>query len=484
MQRQWHPWVRSLAATSTLAGLLLAGGGLMAQTPAPGGPAAPGAPASPVVPPAETPPDESVTLISGPKGLAFRLVEQSGDQRRGGGGLTLAAPGPNDTWTPLLQIFPKEPGVSARDGRVAFGPGGEIALVYRWWGHSPRTKQLRVVVSRDGGRTWSQPTTQIDGVGKAFDPKLAWLGAKGLVVVWGDERRGNRLFDVYARRSLDGGRTWDAEQMLSRFPKIGPNDLHTRPHVLSDGDRVWVLWLGLRGMTSHLFMNRSTDGGRTWSDPALVTADSRSVFGETLLRVDKHMLLVWHDAGGGQPDRIYASTSSDDGATWTAPVRVDHLPDGGPAAASSSVLLGEDGEALVAWQDARNAREDIFLSRSADWGRTWAKEDQRMDMDEPGTAISRFPRLAKAPDGRVALAWEDDRAGHEAVYLRVRSAGERPVWGPEILVAPSTQRVAARVPTLAWGQRDVHVLWHVWDHTLGVSSVSKRVAGRTLSLKP
>jgi hypothetical protein len=147
------------------------------------------------------------------------------------------------------------------------------------------------------------------------------------------------------------------------------------------------------------------------------------------------------------------------------------------------VLLNADGEALVAWQDARNGREDIFLARSTDGGRTWGAEDQRMDTDEPGTALSRFPSLARAKDGRVALAWEDDRAGLEDVYLRARSAGERPQWGPEIRVSSPTPKLSARLPQLLWAPNGaLYVAWEVWDHTAGASHVAKRIDTKALRI--
>ncbi len=137
----------------------------------------------------------------------------------------------------------------------------------------------------------------------------------------------------------------------------------------------------------------------------------------------------------------------------------------------------------MAWQDERNGRPDIFLARSTDGGRTWAAEIQRMDMDEPGTAYSRFPKLSRATDGRVALAWEDDRAGFEAVYLRVRGTGERPEWGPEILVSSPAPRRGARIPELLWGADGVlHVAWEVWDYTLQPSRTMKQVDGRAFRL--
>jgi hypothetical protein len=160
------------------------------------------------------------------------------------------------------------------------------------------------------------------------------------------------------------------------------------------------------------------------------------------------------------------------------------LPDDATAAtASPTALLAADGEAFVAWQDPRNGREDIFLAHSTDGGRTWGKEDQRMDMDDVGTAVSRYPKLARSRDGRVALAWEDDRGGFEAVYLRVRSTGARPEWGREMVLSSPAPKLAARLPQLLWAPDGMlHAAWEVWDHTLGPANVGKRVDGKAVRL--
>jgi len=389
-----------------------------------------------------------------------------------------------DKWQKLLELRSSEKGVTIRDPELAVSSSNELALVYRWWRNSPRAKQLRVVRSDDGGKTWSRSEQPIDTSGKAFDPNAAWGGGKTLVVVWADERRGGRVFDVYARRSSDGGVTWGPEQLLSAFPEKLPSDAFVRPRLLGDGqDRYWVVWMGLKNGRSSVYMNRSVDGGRQWTDPVSLTGESQSVFGHILQRAGDRMLLTWHDIRTGR-DRLYAAASSDAGVTWTAAARVDHLPESSEVAASSSTaLLNADGEVLVAWQDARNGRDDIFLGRSTDGGRTWGSEDQRMDADEPGTALSRFPSLARAKDGRVVLAWDDDRAGLEDVYMRVRSAGERPQWGPEIRVSSPTPKLAARLPQLRWAPDGaLYVAWEVWDHTAGASNLTKRIDTKLLRL--
>jgi BNR repeat-like domain len=477
MQQWWRGSVHRLVLAGAMGILLVAGGRVLAQTGAPGGSAGFPGIAAPAV-------DEMAPrLLVGPKGEVLRVWQRTADLRLGGGAALVAVARPGDRWETLLDLRWPGKGLSALTPDLAVGPGNELAVAYQWWRDTPRSKQIRVAWSNDGGTRWTQPPTQLDQAGKGFEPRIAWARDRSLVVVWSDERRGGRLFDVYARRSPDGGATWEPEELLSRFPQNLPNDLHARPRLVSDGrDRLWVVWVGVRTGRSSIYMNRSTDGGRTWTDPAPLTGDSRSVFAQNLLRAGDHMLLVWHDTRTGR-DRLYAVSSSDAGTTWTAPVRVDHLPAAAQADASApTVLLGPGSDAFVAWQDSRNGRDDIFLARSSDGGRSWTAEDERMDMDEPGTAVSRYPKLARAADGRVALAWEDDRDGHEGVYLRVRSAGPNPQWGPEQLVAPPTGKIGGRVPDLAWTSNGLHLAWEVWDYTAAPARISKTIGGRTLSV--
>ena len=98
-------------------------------------------------------------------------------------------------------------------------------------------------------------------------------------------------------------------------------------------------------------------------------------------------------------------------------------------------------------------------------------------------ARSRFPKLVRAADGRIAAVWEDDRAGYEAVYARVRGSGSQPTWGPETLIEPSGPKKGARLPVAVWaGDGSLQVAWEVWDYTAGPLAVTRRIDGRTVVL--
>src|SRR5262249_22300734 len=167
-------------------------------------------------------------------GEILRLSQRSDRTRTGEGSVTLAVAQPPDALKQIFEIRPGEKGIIARDPDIAVSPTGEMAIVYRWWQNQPRRKEIRLARSSDGGKTWTQSATPVDTAGKAFDGSAAILRDRSLVVVWSDERRGSRAFDIYARRSPDGGVTWEDEQLLSRFPKPLMSETFARPRMIDD----------------------------------------------------------------------------------------------------------------------------------------------------------------------------------------------------------------------------------------------------------
>lgn len=420
-------------------------------------------------------------LFHGAKGEVLRVWTRFKGKL---GSLVVAAP-TSDSWRTLVEITPDtEDGIAGKPD-VAVGPGGELRLAYQWWRRTaPVLKQIRLARSDDGGRTWTQPPAPVDQAGHAFEPKVSWGRDKTLVVVWSDEQRSNRVWDVYARSSQDGGTTWEPERRLSQFPEDKGREAYVRPQLLADRqNNFWVVWVGLRGGGSQLYLNRSTDGGRTWTDQLQLSGKGQTVYGHRILQAGDRLVVIWQDKRTGR-DRIYAVSSGDAGATWTAPTRVDHLPDDlATDAFGPAVVASPTGEVLVAWHDGRHGRNDIFVGRSTDGGRTWEDKDTRLDMDEPGVGMSRFATIAKAPDGRIAVAWEDDRNGYEGVYLRVRSAADPLTWGPEIVVEPAGPKKGSRTPMALWGSDGrLYLTWEVWDYSSGPMSVMKQVGSRVLVL--
>ena len=420
-------------------------------------------------PPARIDQEAGARLFPAPSGELFRVWNRIDG---GGSAIAVASSADGRVWQTLTELRPDVSGVRAQDGHVAVKSASDIALAYRWVNAHPRIKNLRLARSTDAGKTWTVLTENLDATGGAFAPHVVWGAERTLVMAWPDEGApGRQRYDVYLRRSPDGGVTWERPVVVTRDR---PDGLSYKPRLFGDGaGRFWLLWIESRSsLPSALLLSRSEDNGRTWSPPQPVGGDTHSVVWHSLELSASRLLLTWQAQRSGPldtPPRVYAASSKDGGVTWSPPVEVDGLPAGAPTfSVGQSSALTAAGEAWVAWYDNRNGRNDVFVAHSPDGGLTWGPPF-RLDADSPGTAESRFPRLSASSDGtKVAVAWEDDRRGLEAVYGRIFCRGQ---WTEEMLLGAAIPRKkASRAPQIApTGTDGFYVVWDVLDYSQGPS---------------
>ncbi|UCC12839.1 MAG: exo-alpha-sialidase, partial [candidate division WOR-3 bacterium] len=83
-------------------------------------------------------------------------------------------------------------------------------------------------------------------------------------VVWSDNRDGN--FEIYYKRSEDGGMTWGSDERLT-----DESSSSYGPSVAVSGENISVVWEDDRDMDTEVYYKRSTDGGATWGPDVHVT---------------------------------------------------------------------------------------------------------------------------------------------------------------------------------------------------------------------
>ncbi len=112
---------------------------------------------------------------------------------------------------------------------------------------------------------------------------------------------------------------------------------------------------------------------------------------------------------------IYYRRSSDGGASFEEPLEID--PGNADAARPPVIAADPNSEALyVAWSNHAEERNvgddfegdlDIFFLASVDGGGSWS--DRLVLNDDESDVDQHLPGLAIAPDGRLDVAWYDDR---------------------------------------------------------------------------
>lgn len=123
-------------------------------------------------------------------------------------------------------------------------------------------------------------------------PSLA-LGADGSYhVTWFTEGRVRQ--GLFYARSTDGGRTFSEPMPIGRSER-NPS----RPYVLVHGDTLWMVWKEFDGEQTTVEMMTSHDGGRSWSAPRTVAQTTDTSDHPLLVSNGARVFLSWMSCADG-----------------------------------------------------------------------------------------------------------------------------------------------------------------------------------------
>lgn len=260
-----------------------------------------------------------------------------------------------------------------------------------------------------------------------------------LHVVWMDLRDGS--FDIYYKRSSDGGITWGTDIRLTTDP--GDSEY---PTVAAAGSLVIAAWHDNRDNNPEIYCKRSTDGGLTWgSDFRLTNNIAASNYpGVTISGTTVHV--VWMDNRDSN-EEIYYKNSTDAGTTWGTDTRLTNS-----AAVSQFPVIVSSGASLhIAWSDNRDGNYEIYYKHSSDGGVNWTA-DTRLTFN---SAISWFPAIS-VTGSAVHLAWYDQRDVNEEIYYK-RSTDDGANWGADVRLTSNSMN--SDHPSISASGTGVHIVY-------------------------
>jgi hypothetical protein len=215
--------------------------------------------------------------------------------------------------------------------------------------------------------------------------------------------------EIYFARSTDGGRSWSSPLLLSSSTD-GIDDAEA--DVSSDGNSVVVVWLhGSALLTQDVQGIVSNDGGATFGSiqdlSGYLKGDAGDADTLSVHMSGQYIYVCFEDdvsAPGGNED-VYVVASTDGGATFAAPVRIND-PAAGSADVDDPELKCSGANAYVVWVDKRTGNDRIYFDRTLDGGVTWGT-DVRLDR-ESATADSDNPSMS-IEGTNIHVVWTDDR---------------------------------------------------------------------------
>lgn len=194
--------------------------------------------------------------------------------------------------------------------------------------------------------------------------------------VWYDSRDGRP--QIYYKRSEDAGATWGPDTRLSDGTTADEN-----PAIAVSGSNVYVVWHRIReGRFFDVFLRRSADGGSSWEEPAALT-DGHSSAHASVAASGPAVHVVWGDSRHGAAE-VYTRHSSDFGATWGWETRLTDRP----YESWVPTVAVSNADVFVAWVDYRDGNEEEYFKRSSDGGVTWGPDTRLTEDDADSWAAS------------------------------------------------------------------------------------------------
>lgn len=315
-----------------------------------------------------------------------------------------------------------EPAIAA-DGR------GHVYVLYPQYGAVPdcsscTAPSIALLVSGDNGVSWQPSKALLPFSTGQFDPQII-VDPVDRQTVYASWMQNNKR-DIVVARSLDFGRTWSFS-----WAERGREDAD-KPELTVRGTDVYVGF----NHEEKFFIAASHDAGQTFSTVQVNpnSAPGSSLAGGATIDPAGNVYFGWtayarHEMPTG-PVSVYLSRSADGGRTWsTLLLDVSSAPPDCNAQGCQTGYLGAQiavasdaaGALYALWNAgaANGGPERMYFSSSTTGGASWS---ERAVVSHAGQGVEHaFPAIVAGASGDVRIAWMDARAteaGHP----------NRPLW--------------------------------------------------------
>ena len=309
---------------------------------------------------------------------------------------------------------------------VQFDEAGTLHLA--WFEKSGDLPTLKTVRISDSGKVVGE-TVRVNPVGIEPDalhqaPGLAAGANNQLFLTWSSPKKdSNAMFaaDLRLVRSIDGGRTFDAPVLVN---DDGQSIYHSFENLVADRQgQVYLAWLDNRskeksGAGARFACSRDsgTSVGTNLTIDGMACPCCRPML---TLAPDGTLWAAWRKTFEGNVRDIVLARSTDQGRTFSEPIRVSKdgwvfpaCPHRGP-----SVAFDRFGRLYIAWYtEGTDEQPRLLLAVSDDDGKTFSKP---MSLHTSTTSLPDHLRMAVHPDGAVVLVWEEVTGVRKRTVMRV-----------------------------------------------------------------
>ncbi len=299
----------------------------------------------------------------------------------------------------------------------------------------PEDIDVEVKISKDLGKTWSNPITVAKGEeGHGFGDAAMATDGKNIYMVmvagsglWYYPSHAKKPLEMFFSKSTDGGYTWSKPREISqevytdRYPNGGffgsGNGI-----VMKNGRIAFVAAMRTDSRWGGNMDNvvvYSDDKGITWQSSSVVRHNGDESKIEEL--ADGRLLVSCRNRLGGANARTFVF-SNDGGQTWEEPQTWRELMGNACNAGLRRYTKGYEHKSWAKGKEqwllhtlpSADRREKLRIYLSQDNGKTWSISQEICH----GEAV--YSEITVLPDGTIAvIAEENDRPGFDIYFTRI-----------------------------------------------------------------
>ncbi len=276
--------------------------------------------------------------------------------------------------------------------------------------------------------------------GASLDPKAACSGDT-IHLVWWEHYwvNSNIREEVFYKRSIDAGLTWEADVLLS----IEDDKTSVLPWAAVNQDYVHVVW---QQVDVGICYRKSTDGGNSWLQ--VDTLPNGGSGQPSICVVDTNVYVVAFRYDG----KIAFSKSVDNGDTWLPSQAVAFDTASRPCIKS---FKSNSSNLMIVCSCLKYAVE-IYCSKSTDGGTTWSDSQCVSHCDSLGSQI---PAMTIDDSGSVHITWYDYKYSPypwtgDIFYRASRDSGN--TWEPIDSLTVMHRAVASDILAES---NNLHLVW-------------------------
>jgi hypothetical protein len=246
------------------------------------------------------------------------------------------------TWTSEYSNYPS----------IAVESSNNLHIV--WADYTPGNWEIFHKKSTDGGVSWSGSTRLSWNPTESTGPDIAIDTSNHIHVVWYDRITGN--YEILYRRSTDGGASWSGTNRLT-----WNSGNSVSPAIAVDmGDNIHMVWHDRSPGNYEIYYRRSMDGGASWSATKRLTWNPESSFSAEIdVDSNNKLHVVWYDGTPGNME-IYYKRSTNGGTLWDGSKRLTWNSEG----SYSPAVAVDSGNAIhIVWNDLSPGNNEIYYKK-------------------------------------------------------------------------------------------------------------------------